>query len=338
MDRNERRRIQNRLAQRRFRQKRQNALVNQTTPNIFPPTFDTQRIPGLAAEHRSGLPDAFTVPNFPEASGRPHSVPDVPPPDVIEPDMTAMENWLSDFIPLSTSSNNNAGFKAFTNNLFKSGPYVRPPATPTSLPSPPEPKPQDGRVSLTPSDPTLQNFVTVGSAGSDSSNVSDQGESDDWVTPLHLAAQRGHERIVEMLLKKSNVDPNLTDSHGRTPLFHAVIPNHVSVARLLVENGARMGKVDGDGRTVLHWAIIYQREEMLRLLLRASLEYERDRFDINSADYMGRTPLHYAIGQGFEDGVLLLLQYGANVTAKVKTNGGTAWNLSSRGTHLGLEL
>lgn len=312
-------------------EKRQTAVVNQAAPDIFPPPLNPERIPDLATEHRSSLPDAFAVPDCPApSSGRPHNVPDVgPPPDVMEPDMAAMENWLDNFIPLSTASNNNTAFDAFAHEIPKSGPPVRPPPTPHSLPGPTQPKHQHGggrgdSASLAASDPALRNSSNVGSAGSDTSATSDQDDSDDWVTPVHLAAQRGHERIVEILLKKASGNPNVADSHGRTPLFHAVIPNHVSVARLLLENGAHMGNVDGDGRSVLHWAIIYQREEMLRFLLRSSLDHGRDRLDINIADYTGRTALHYAIGQGFEDGVLLLLQHGANAAAKVKTRGRTA--------------
>ncbi|KAL2837789.1 ankyrin repeat-containing domain protein [Aspergillus pseudoustus] len=139
-----------------------------------------------------------------------------------------------------------------------------------------------------------------------------------WLRAIHIAAQKGHERIMRVLLQRSGVDPNAPDSDGRTPLFHAVVEDHEDAVRLLLSHGARIGVLDCEGRSVLHWAVLYQRLEVLRTLLDHWSEHERDWFDIDAYDMVGWTPLHLAVERGFEPVVLLLLQQGADINAKAK--------------------
>ncbi|KAK2594021.1 hypothetical protein QQS21_008283 [Conoideocrella luteorostrata] len=146
------------------------------------------------------------------------------------------------------------------------------------------------------------------------STIEDKG----WLSTIHIAAQRGHVRIVRILLQRGNMDPNNTDSDGRTPLFHAAVRDHEPVVRLLLAHGARIRRPDGGGRSVLHWAVLYRRLEVLRTLLEHWTEHEQASFDINAYDNVGWTPLHMAAHQGFEAGVELLLQCGADTNAKAQ--------------------
>ncbi|KAK1997958.1 ankyrin, partial [Colletotrichum falcatum] len=84
---------------------------------------------------------------------------------------------------------------------------------------------------------------------------------------LHIAAQKGHDRIVHMLLSHHGMDCNATDSEGRTPLMHAVVAGHVTVVRTLLDAGACCNGVDHMQRSVLHLAVMHRREHVLRLLL-----------------------------------------------------------------------
>ncbi|KAK7972312.1 ankyrin repeat-containing domain protein [Apiospora saccharicola] len=147
---------------------------------------------------------------------------------------------------------------------------------------------------------------------------------DAWMNPLHAAAQRGRDRIVRLLLQHGS-EPDETDSDGLTPLMHAVVGGHVAVATLLLSHGAQVvpGALDRrrTASTPLHLAVLHQRENLLRLFLSHMAQQERRGSSsslINSHDEMGRTPLFIAIDLNFEPGVVLLLQHGADLKQKLR--------------------
>lgn len=139
-----------------------------------------------------------------------------------------------------------------------------------------------------------------------------------WLSTMHIAAQKGHERILRALLEQGDMDPNSTDSDGRTPLFYAALGGHESVVRLLLNYGSRVSNLDCYRRSVLHWAAQYQQLEVLRTLLGHWSEHERGSCDVNAHDNHGWTPLHLAVERGFEEGVLLLIQFGADMNVKAR--------------------
>ena len=137
-----------------------------------------------------------------------------------------------------------------------------------------------------------------------------------WLSPLHIAAAKGHDRIARILLQH-DIDCNEPDSDGLTPIMHAVIGGHEDVVQSLLLHGARIGTVDGQQQrpSALHWAVLHQRENLLRILLNHCLE---ERALIDAYDDVGRTPLHIAIDIDFEAGVLMLLQFGADPQHKAR--------------------
>ncbi|KAK8026109.1 hypothetical protein PG990_003932 [Apiospora arundinis] len=137
-----------------------------------------------------------------------------------------------------------------------------------------------------------------------------------WLRPLHMAAQRGNLRILEILARHSP-DLNDGDSHGRTPLIHAVQGGHPEAVSILLASGAQLDRVDRERRSALHWAVLHRRRDVLEVLL---AHYARDKeaygLYVNAYDDAGWTPLHMAIYWEFEAGVVLLLQHGADVITK----------------------
>lgn len=135
-----------------------------------------------------------------------------------------------------------------------------------------------------------------------------------WHGPLHIAAQRGHGPIVHLLLKHT-VDCNELDSDGRTPLYYAIKGGFEGIVTTLTQHGARIDQVDNQKRNALHWAVAERREGPLRLLLE---HCKQNQSLINSYDIDGMTPLHAAVDAGFEAGVDLLLQHGADLDYKAR--------------------
>lgn len=78
-------------------------------------------------------------------------------------------------------------------------------------------------------------------------------------TALHIAAERGSLRIVQLLLEH-DVDVDMADASGRTALHYA------EVVTLLLAGGADSEARDGEGRSPLHVAADAECESVVRLL------------------------------------------------------------------------
>jgi ankyrin repeat protein len=165
----------------------------------------------------------------------------------------------------------------------------------------------------------LQHASRDSSLPSDASDVQGDRESErqsasGWLSPLHMAAKKGHEKIVRALLQH-DANCNLKDSDGLTPLLHALMGGFRDIVSLLLSHGARIDEVDPQKRTALHWTVIRKQEALLKMLL----EHGGAKPSIiDSYDESGRTPLHIAVEEDFEAGVQLLLQFGANVHTQAR--------------------
>lgn len=74
-------------------------------------------------------------------------------------------------------------------------------------------------------------------------------------TPLMLAAARGHEDVVEVLLNRS-AEVEVRDAASDSPLSLAAAGGHADITRRLLDAGAEIDAPDGQGRTPLHRAIL----------------------------------------------------------------------------------
>ncbi len=122
-------------------------------------------------------------------------------------------------------------------------------------------------------------------------------------TPLLYAAWSGNAGMSGFLLAHG-ADANAQES-GPSVLTWAVLAGRTEVVRLLLSSGARVGTRDVEGRTLLHIAARYGYDGIAGLLLAADAE-------VDAVDGSGHTPLDTAVLSAQSTVVPVLLHYGAD--------------------------
>ena len=165
-------------------------------------------------------------------------------------------------------------------------------------------------------------------------------------TPLSIAAERGYEKVVKLLLERNDVDPNSWDVYQRSPVSYAVEEGHEKIAEVLLKrNDVEADSKDNENKSPLLWAAGIGHKAVVKLLLKRNdveadsrdeknrsplswaaaegheavvgLLLERDDVDVDSVDTQGMTPLSWASIYGHEDVVSLLIERGnADVHSK----------------------
>ncbi|KAK1635572.1 ankyrin repeat-containing domain protein [Colletotrichum phormii] len=85
-------------------------------------------------------------------------------------------------------------------------------------------------------------------------------------TVLHAAVVHGNEAIVKLLIEKGG-DLNALTQQRKDTLHLAVESNQMNIVRLVLKAGANVNSVDGCGHSALFKAILGGNEDLVRLLL-----------------------------------------------------------------------
>ncbi|MCB9493444.1 MAG: ankyrin repeat domain-containing protein [Epsilonproteobacteria bacterium] len=132
-------------------------------------------------------------------------------------------------------------------------------------------------------------------------------------TPLFTAIDRNNYTVAQQLLV-AGANPEIKNFLGVTPLFHAILKADEELITLLLQHGADANCVCTTTQlTPLHNAVQKGSVFATQLLL------DHDA-NIDAQDAHGNTPLHYAVDQKFNDLITLLLENNANTFAT--NNGG----------------
>ncbi|XP_077478539.1 poly [ADP-ribose] polymerase tankyrase-1-like [Stigmatopora argus] len=159
----------------------------------------------------------------------------------------------------------------------------------------------------------------------------------DFLTPLHVAAERAHNDVMEVL-QKHGAKVNALDTLGQTALHRAALAGHLQTCRLLLGYGADASLVSLQGFTaaqmgteavqqILNENVSGRNSDVDYRLLEAAKAGDLDTVkslctaqNVNCRDLEGRhsTPLHFAAGYNRVQVVEYLLHHGADVHAKDK--------------------
>nr|XP_054347109.1 ankyrin repeat domain-containing protein 6 isoform X6 [Pongo pygmaeus]XP_054413841.1 ankyrin repeat domain-containing protein 6 isoform X6 [Pongo abelii] len=87
-------------------------------------------------------------------------------------------------------------------------------------------------------------------------------------TPLHLAANKGHLPVVQILLK-AGCDLDVQDDGDQTALHRATVVGNTEIIAALIHEGCALDRQDKDGNTALHEASWHGFSQSAKLLVKA---------------------------------------------------------------------
>jgi ankyrin repeat protein len=150
-----------------------------------------------------------------------------------------------------------------------------------------------------------------------------QGVSPNAVDPkgnpmLLVAIRDKSDKVTEYLLKNKNIDVDLSNLSGETPLMIASIEGNLPMVKTLVlQNHAR---IDHIGWTPLHYACTRGHLDVAQFLVSNGA-------DVNAPSINGSTPLMMAVQSGNEELIKYLLEKGADLQQR-NTQGFTAIDIA----------
>uniref|UniRef100_A0A663LMP6 Poly [ADP-ribose] polymerase n=1 Tax=Athene cunicularia TaxID=194338 RepID=A0A663LMP6_ATHCN len=154
-------------------------------------------------------------------------------------------------------------------------------------------------------------------------NVNEKNK--DFMTPLHVAAEKAHNDVMEVL-HKHGAKMNALDTLGQTALHRAALAGHLQTCRLLLNYGSDPSIISLQGFTAAQMGneACVSELQLLPFLYRCGSYFFFSQLcspqNVNCRDLEGRhsTPLHFAAGYNRVSVVEYLLHHGADVHAKDK--------------------
>jgi ankyrin repeat protein len=167
----------------------------------------------------------------------------------------------------------------------------------------------------------------------DPTKANDRDADNDWRTPLHYAAEKGHIPIIEILLEYgSEIDAQTGEEieytakndkkhtwrePGKTPLLLACFNYHIEAAKLLIQRNAEVNLADSIDYTPLHAAVLRGNFELVEILLSLGAKVDvKAHCNCQSEEFgweSDLTPMHIAARNGRAKIIEALLSHGASI-------------------------
>lgn len=128
------------------------------------------------------------------------------------------------------------------------------------------------------------------------------------MTIYHASAVQGDQDIFNLVNKRVNLQIDIKDDIGHTPLHLAAVYGKIDIVKALKANGADLYSLDNNGFNIVHHASQYGWLEIIDFALENNVS-------IDNKDANGATPLFYASVGGFLEVMEKLLVNKANINA-----------------------
>jgi len=144
--------------------------------------------------------------------------------------------------------------------------------------------------------------------------------------PLIKAIDLGNHDIIRLLIKSCPDCIDFITYHGRTPLMYAICTGHISAAKILINNGAKVDAQDNYGVTSLMMCVDKKYIEILDLLIGKGA-------NLNLQDYQGFTALMRAVQTSCADKIVNKILALPSLNLRLKTNVTVVHAWSDKYTH-----
>ncbi len=137
-------------------------------------------------------------------------------------------------------------------------------------------------------------------------------------TPIHCAARNGHTKIIKLLAKSKNINFNIEDKKGFTPLDYALIYKHFETMKALLDIGTKKINKPENYKKITYEEYKSNHNKNLEIIFKSGIHPDlcRDKYE--------RTLLFAACLSRDIDKIKLLLKYGANPNLQGKDKYGYA--------------
>lgn len=131
----------------------------------------------------------------------------------------------------------------------------------------------------------------------------------DGFTPLQNAVSMGHVEVARVLCGSEEVDINVRDPEGCTPLHDCATNGFDEMTPVLLEFDADVDARENEGFTPLMYAVAARQPKVCEILLEAGA-------DADLSDNMQRTAMHFAAAEGYADVIETLVEADINMSPK----------------------
>ena len=146
---------------------------------------------------------------------------------------------------------------------------------------------------------------------------------------LHIAAGYGHLNLSRILINKHNVDVQLPNNHGWTPVHYFAQKGSYGLVKTVADMGLDINIKTNNGKNCLHIATEKGHLSLCRMLI------SKHNFDVQLPDNDGWTAVHFFAQKGSYELVKAVADMGIDLN--VKTNDGqNCLHISAENSHFNL--